>query len=310
MNPTYKVIVFNESNIRKIPYFTDERIKALTSRNGYAMLSDFLRAYMLSNYGGIWTDATILCLRPLSDTMLNSVEAKVDLVAYHNPGHCTLPQYPVIENWFLAAPVNSQFMKDWFTEMTRVLAFPSNDAYIQYVTNVEKFSKQKMQPLPYLVVYLCANVVQQRNYHKYVLKLTSIDAPYSPVKAMLRKWWQYALKRTKPELLKFSRDDMYFRNSAMVKFISIQHKLLRADSRLWHQIYSATRSEISGSLPVSVCMNDAPIWNKSIKQFNAMPRKISVRGGAKTRASKPTRQKSSLRRLGKSKKRSRVGRGS
>lgn len=45
--------------------------KARRGQIGLAHLSDYVRAFLLDEYGGLWIDATVMCTQPLPASMLS-----------------------------------------------------------------------------------------------------------------------------------------------------------------------------------------------------------------------------------------------
>lgn len=89
-NPNWQVIVWNEET-------------APLPRSGFpadmktAAYSDMLRLQLLDQQGGVWCDATTLCIRPL-DQWLLQIMAQTDFFAWSRPG----PDR-AISSWFLAS---------------------------------------------------------------------------------------------------------------------------------------------------------------------------------------------------------------
>lgn len=71
--------------------------------------SDAIRLYLLSTYGGVWADSSLICMRPLDDWLPEMI-APSSLWMYHGRGqNC--------ENmgcsWFMSSKTNSYSMKQW-----------------------------------------------------------------------------------------------------------------------------------------------------------------------------------------------------
>ncbi|WP_417884169.1 capsular polysaccharide synthesis protein [Vibrio rumoiensis] len=63
------------------------------------MKSDLLRLYLLSQYGGIWADATTFCLNPLSNWLDDNAK-HCNIFLFKHEDNNTRP----IEVWFIASP--------------------------------------------------------------------------------------------------------------------------------------------------------------------------------------------------------------
>lgn len=85
--------------------------------------ADILRLYLLSQYGGIWVDATTFCLSPLDEWLPESFKA-CHLFNFKQKDNLTRP----IEAWFIAAPKGAPIIND-------VLA-----QYIDYITRKRALS--------------------------------------------------------------------------------------------------------------------------------------------------------------------------
>ncbi len=77
--------------------------------------SNFLRGHLLAEQGGVWADATLLCLKPL-DGWLPQIFAQTDFFAFARPGADRM-----LSNWFLAAAPGAPAMKAWTDHSERLL---------------------------------------------------------------------------------------------------------------------------------------------------------------------------------------------
>lgn len=104
LNPDYDLIIFDQASaIQRIGDFPID----LTGLSHQAF-SDVLRAKLLAEAGGVWTDASVFPVVPLS----NWIDACLDnssFFAYEAPG----ADRP-ISSWFLAARQNSPIMRAWW----------------------------------------------------------------------------------------------------------------------------------------------------------------------------------------------------
>lgn len=173
MNPDYEIVVL-----------TPERLKELTNIDILSLKidmkarhADFARLFVLSKYGGIWMDATIICTESLN--WVQKYHSNIDLLAFLAP-QTTNSIYPIPENWFLAAPPNSKFINDWIEEGLYMLSFPSEQAYVDHIVKNTHIDTQGLSDaLPYLVMHLCATAIMQKNRNKYKIHLMSgVDGPF------------------------------------------------------------------------------------------------------------------------------------
>lgn len=76
-------------------------------RPGMAHYADLLRLELLTRHGGVWADATALCLRPLDDWLPGQF-LETGFFAFRRPG----PDR-VLSNWFLASLPGEPLVAEW-----------------------------------------------------------------------------------------------------------------------------------------------------------------------------------------------------
>lgn len=184
-NPDYKIIVLN---IEKVKEMCDVDLTTLNIPVEFpARYADFARLLVIAKYGGLWLDSTIICTKPF--TWVHDIirKDKVDFIGYKSPQTTSLV-FPVIENWFFAAPPNSIFVQDWLNEATKTRSFPTEGEYVEYVkakTDVDLQGIDVM--LPYLIMHLCNLVIQHRNKDSYNLHI--MDSTEGPFKYLEDNQW-------------------------------------------------------------------------------------------------------------------------
>ena len=172
-NPTYKINILNKSNYF---HYIDDNIDAIKhSADSMARYSDYIRLAILSKYGGLWLDASIICHHPFS--WVHGVQNKlnVDMIGYYFD-QSTYPEYkeisPVIESWFFACIPNSQFVTDWKEEFFSTSTYDTIDEYIENVRNQEVSFQNISEPI-YLTIHISAQKILQKNIDKYDICLFS-----------------------------------------------------------------------------------------------------------------------------------------
>lgn len=88
--------------------------------------SDLARLYLLSTHGGVWADATLLCMEPL-DAWMAAALAPSDMWMYHGPGGGRAKGSPPTQpaSWFVASKPNSRILRTWWEAASRLLRPPS-----------------------------------------------------------------------------------------------------------------------------------------------------------------------------------------
>lgn len=99
-NPSYEVIPISENNIRD--YLNDLEAQGEKSSQAY---SDIIRIKLLEKYGGIWADATMLCMKPI-ENLVKSINS--DTWMYRGGEQCKF-----VASWFIISKQNSYMIKKW-----------------------------------------------------------------------------------------------------------------------------------------------------------------------------------------------------
>jgi hypothetical protein len=101
-NPNWEVISLDQNNISKyvnLNKYTNKKIN-------YTSLSDIIRINILSKYGGIWVDSTVLCKTPLDNWL--PILMQSGFFAFNKPGIDRM-----LSSWFLAAKKDNYIIKIW-----------------------------------------------------------------------------------------------------------------------------------------------------------------------------------------------------
>ena len=108
MNPEYELIILDKES--SLAYLTDFPFDV--SALPVQAYSDIIRLTLLMRYGGIWTDATVFPVKPLSQWLPMALEEN-GFFAYDRGLQDPRP----ISSWFLVATVDSLIMKKWYDLM-------------------------------------------------------------------------------------------------------------------------------------------------------------------------------------------------
>jgi hypothetical protein len=175
-NPNYEIILLNKENILEyLPEVDFSKIKHIHG-NSIEKFADMVRIHILSKYGGIWSDASIICLKPFDSWIPQLQEKKnAEFVGFYIDSF-TFPEYkeksPVVENWFFACVQNCSFVKDWLNEFLKISDFDSLDDYVENV-KAQGINLQNISGTSYLSMHVaCQKVLQQpgANYRIELLK--------------------------------------------------------------------------------------------------------------------------------------------
>lgn len=89
--------------------------------------SDWLRLALLERYGGVWMDASIITNQSITPLWDAATTAQADYGGFWIEATTTLPEFPVIENWFIMVPQGSRVLRRWRVEFEHALrcGFPA-----------------------------------------------------------------------------------------------------------------------------------------------------------------------------------------
>ena len=111
-NPDWKVNYVDFKNLKN--YVND--IDYIYDRNKRITLqakSDIVRLSLLKNHGGIWADATMLCMQPLDYWVHEAVE-KAGMWMYHGRGYMgKIPTNWGWASWFIVSKKNNEIIRVW-----------------------------------------------------------------------------------------------------------------------------------------------------------------------------------------------------
>ncbi|MFU8928254.1 capsular polysaccharide synthesis protein [Acinetobacter puyangensis] len=149
----FEIHVLNKDNISNyldLPDFNKEL--------PLANISDYIRLALLSKYGGIWMDASIFLNEDLK-WILSKIHGYDAFLFYSD--ECTIDlKNPISENWFICAPENSGFIRDWFAEYSKCIL---SDNPKEYYVNVDRVILQNLSKPNYLLPYVSAIMVLKQD---------------------------------------------------------------------------------------------------------------------------------------------------
>jgi len=184
-NPEYKIVLLNKNNIKE--YLPDVDILGMKMSKTSQRTSDFIRLHILEKYGGVWSDASIIMNGPIDFIHSNK---GYDLVGYHLDGFTSIPESPVIESWFLAAPPGSEFIKKWRECFTKINDFDTAEDYVKSITD-QGVNISKIDGPAYLAIHVAAQYVLQKQMtpDEVSIKLYLPKAEDGPYKYLHENGW-------------------------------------------------------------------------------------------------------------------------
>lgn len=104
-NSDWNIILLDDNNL--IDYIKlDEYIDISKKQIEKCKIANIIRCILLCKYGGVWTDATTFCNKPLNDWLPNCINE--GFFAFSKPTNGKM-----LSNWFLYAEKNNYIIDKW-----------------------------------------------------------------------------------------------------------------------------------------------------------------------------------------------------
>jgi mannosyltransferase OCH1-like enzyme len=155
MAPDYEIRILDKNSTKDIE-------KYALANESLQRYSDFVRLDRLSNYGGVWIDASVYLTKPL-----DWIQNGSDFVGYKSTSQQVDSSLPVIDSWFFACKQESGYVKDWYEEMKKIKSVKD---YLKSVT----VDYSKIHGPEYLTIHVTS--MQVRANKRYSEKFTLIDS--------------------------------------------------------------------------------------------------------------------------------------
>jgi hypothetical protein len=221
----YNINMLTLENYKK--YVTDNKIINLIDNKklSYAHISDILRLYVIYKYGGIYLDASIILLDSL-EWVYNYNNMGYNLIMYKNTVHSNPSEYktPVLENWFIAASPNNEFLKLTLEKLVEIFEKKDLDIELKYLlsnkdVNYQNFSKHGTYHMAYFVfIYIL-----YKHYKNGIKNALFLECSSDPNK-LICSYLSYLGKKNDEQLRLFNKPITDFeynkiKNEKMVKLI-------------------------------------------------------------------------------------------
>jgi hypothetical protein len=108
-NPDWNIILLDKTNLSTYINIS-EHIDLSGKDINNTTLSEIIRVILLKLYGGLWTDATTFCNRPLNEWLPNYI--KDDFFAFEKPGPDRL-----LSSWFLYSEPDTYIINNWYKQV-------------------------------------------------------------------------------------------------------------------------------------------------------------------------------------------------
>ena len=177
-NPDYDIHIINKENIHNYVSKEFDIFSMPHNKNSIARSTDFLRLYLLYNYGGFWLDASIF----LNESLNTFVKQKCDIAGFYLDGFTSNSDYPIIESWFIGSSCKNLIIKLWLDCFLILNNFHNVEDYIKWIRSNE-VDLQKIDNPEYLSIHSAAQLLFQKiltpkQINDYFFLLKAEDGPY------------------------------------------------------------------------------------------------------------------------------------
>jgi len=118
LNPEYELFVLSDATL---PDYIDPGAGLTTFDNlTIQKKSNIIRKQLLLKHGGIWVDATVLCLTPLEVWLPEKSPTGFIVLENSSPDR-------LLCNWFIASEPRNEFIQAWLDATVRYFSFPKTD---------------------------------------------------------------------------------------------------------------------------------------------------------------------------------------
>ena len=179
-NPHYTIHMITNDTISTYIPFPISRWKLATT---HQQRSDCIRLYVLSEYGGIWIDASVYLSKPLDWVHSYQYYENSEMVGFHIGGN---QKTPMVENWFFAAIPKSSFLQDWKKEFYRMHSYSTVQ---DYVNSVIPYINTDFIPgdLTYLTMHVaCLFILSKKRYSLSLL--SAYNGPFLLVSSVRKNY--------------------------------------------------------------------------------------------------------------------------
>jgi hypothetical protein len=213
-NPEYDIVILNNSNYKE--YINGCDILDYPASRFHARVADFMRIHVLNQNGGIWLDASTILHESLDWVLKNYDEQRYEFIGFHIVSKETKPEYPVIENWFMASPKGSEFIQKWLEKFLESNKFQSDFEYLLYIESLG-VDLQDLSRTGYLTMHYAVQYVLQKEMstNEIKTKLYLEKAEDGPFKYLHENGWNHiksikalcANKELRTKVVKFRKYD-------------------------------------------------------------------------------------------------------
>ena len=190
LNPDFSIRILDDSTVSDVVGELPEAIDGASA----TLRADWIRLELLRRHGGIWLDASTVLTASLAWVLETQQRAGGDLVGYYLDRYTTDAAFPVVENWFLAAPAGSPLIEDLQREFTNTVLPLGGRGYVEHLQQCGEYEtlRQGIDLPNYLSMHLALQRVLHSGKTYRLLLWRAEDGPF--FYHALGQWGRTALK--------------------------------------------------------------------------------------------------------------------
>ena len=171
-NPDWDVRIVNQNSLTQ---WTSTQVLKFRWANTPQRTSDFVRLELLSKYGGVWADASLLMTQPLDWVLDIQTTRKCEFVGYNIDTKQT--DVPIIENWFFACVPDSPFVNAWRDEFFSINNWIHPYLYV-FASQITNSDVRRISIPMYLSMHVAAvKVISKMNSADRLFLMRAEDGP-------------------------------------------------------------------------------------------------------------------------------------
>lgn len=192
LHPDWRIEILNDDSVHQHVSQWPDALAGVTVQKR----SDWLRLELLRVHGGFWLDASTILTQPLDWVVQQQAATGSDFVGFYLQRFTHLPQFPVVESWFMAAPAGSAFIADVQQEFTREVIEQDAQIYVDALKaqGIYERTVQGIDSPLYLAIHVTMQRVLQSGQAAYRLDLWQAEQT-AFLYHVQAKWNRAVLKR-------------------------------------------------------------------------------------------------------------------
>lgn len=171
-NPEWDVRIVNQNSLAQ---WTSTPVLKFRWANTPQRTADFVRLELLSKYGGVWADASLLMTQPLDWVLDIQTTRKCEFVGYTIK--TKEKELPIIENWFFACVRDSPFVNAWRDEFFSINNWVHPCIYV-FASQITNSDVRRISTPMYLSMHVAAvKVISKMNLGDRLFLMRAEDGP-------------------------------------------------------------------------------------------------------------------------------------